>query len=234
MRGSARDSGKSARAILDAWREQRADRVDPVRFQFIAAMESRAADHRGEVRRKLDERLFKLLDAYAGALERSSADAVESDAVPPCENRRNAPGALGALLDDIGRRKAAITNGGDAAAEDQEVGADRRSSFRAEELPALTEFRQIWSQLRTDGQLRQSLQPAPANAGPLNSGVLVHRSIVLMRELSPGYLQHLLSYVDTLSWMEQMQGEGVLVTPESPRTASGRKSARPRSRRRGD
>lgn len=231
MSGSAGRSGRSAQAILDAWREQRADQVDPVRFRFIEAMASRTADHRGEARRRLDERLFSLLEAYAGGLERSPSKAAEPATSPSREIPR---GTLGALLEDIGRHKAAITNSADAAAENQEAGTNDLSSSRTGELPALDEFRTMWSKLRTDGQLRQSLQQAPANAGPLNSGVLVHRSIMLMRELSPGYLQHLLSYVDTLSWMEQMQGEGVLVTQESSRIASGRKGARPKSRRRGD
>ena len=54
--------------------------------------------------------------------------------------------------------------------------------------------------------MRQSLEQVPGNAGPLNSSSLVHRSLSLMRELSPGYLQQFLSYVDALSWMEQMNG----------------------------
>ncbi|WP_310731439.1 DUF2894 domain-containing protein, partial [Burkholderia pseudomultivorans] len=33
----------AARAQLDAWREQHADRLDPVRFQRLDALERRAA-----------------------------------------------------------------------------------------------------------------------------------------------------------------------------------------------
>jgi hypothetical protein len=39
----------------------------------------------------------------------------------------------------------------------------------------------------------------------LNSAVLVHRSLTLMSELSPGYLQHFLMYLDNLAWLEQLQ-----------------------------
>ena len=43
--------------MLDAWREQGADRLDPVRFHFIEALERRAAGHSGEARRILDDRV---------------------------------------------------------------------------------------------------------------------------------------------------------------------------------
>jgi hypothetical protein len=74
--------------------------------------------------------------------------------------------------------------------------------------------------------LRQSLARVPGNAGPLNSSSLVHRSLSLMRELSPGYLQQFLSYVDALSWMEQMNGGVAPAGKDAPRTAGTRKSAR--------
>jgi hypothetical protein len=91
-------------------------------------------------------------------------------------------------------------------------------------------FRKTWASLRTENQLRQSLGQVPQNAGPLNSNSLVHRSLSLMRELSPGYLQHFLSYVDTLSWMEQLAGAEAPATRETPRATSGKKSARGKSR----
>ncbi|MET0256848.1 MAG: DUF2894 domain-containing protein [Luteibacter sp.] len=72
------------------------------------------------------------------------------------------------------------------------------------ELPLLEDFRRLWSRVRAESQLRQSMAPVPEHAGPLNSAALVHRSIALMRELSPGYLQHFLAYVDDLSWLERI------------------------------
>jgi hypothetical protein len=37
------------------------------------------------------------------------------------------------------------------------------------ELSALEDFRQMHSRLRLQGQVRQTMQPAPTDAGPLNS-----------------------------------------------------------------
>jgi|GEM_PF-98548 len=97
------------------------------------------------------------------------------------------------------------------------------------ELPELDYFRQTWARVRAEGQVRQSLQPAPGNAGPLNSSSLVHRSLSLMRELSPGYLKQFLSYVDALSWMEQLSG-GAPASKDAPRAATGGKGGRGKTR----
>ncbi|WP_368561977.1 DUF2894 domain-containing protein [Pseudoxanthomonas sp. UTMC 1351] len=230
MSGDGDSRGKSAREVLDAWREQQADRLDPVRFRFIEVLESRAQGHGGEVRRILDEKLSKLLTSYAGALKKKpSSGGNVDDAKQP---REATSGALGDLLKHIGGHRAPMAvDSGAAATESAEGGANDPGPSFSTELPALLEFRKIWSKVRTDGQLKQSLEQVPTNAGPLNSGVLVHRSIILMRELSPEYLQHFVSYADTLSWMEQMQGDGVLATDVS-RAAGSSKQVRNKPRKR--
>lgn len=72
------------------------------------------------------------------------------------------------------------------------------------DIPALADLRRLWSTLRADSQLRQSVAHSPTDAGPLNSTALVSRAIALMRELSPAYLRAFLAYVDDLAWLEQM------------------------------
>lgn len=109
--------------------------------------------------------------------------------------------------------------------------AARSSSFP--ELVALDHFQKLWSRMRTESQLRQSLDHAPENAGPLNSSALVHRSIALMCDLAPGYLQHFVSYVDDLSSLEQL-GHGAAAAPRDVPQAAAigkRPRAKARSRR---
>lgn len=77
-------------------------------------------------------------------------------------------------------------------------------------LPALEEFRHLRSRQRASEQVRAALQPPPAGAGPLNSASLAHRALALMRTVSPGYLQHFMGYLDTLSWLERMNAAGLL------------------------
>ena len=215
------DSGTRARAILDAWREQSADRLNPLRLHFIEALERRATGHVGEARRLLDERLSTLIKAHADDLEiaASNVDAAVNAATPSAPAR----GALAGLIDHIANTT--VARGDDLVARDA---APQPAALQS--LAALDEFRKIWSEVRTDSQVRQSLEQVPANAGPLNSGSLVHRSLTLMRELSPGYLQQFLAYVDTLSWMEQMRDGGALAAKEEPRSVSARKRVRGKPR----
>lgn len=72
------------------------------------------------------------------------------------------------------------------------------------EPPEVEYFQQTWQKLSTGLRLKQSAQQVPENAGPLNSTQLIHRALLQMQETSPEYLQHFLSYLDTLSWMEQL------------------------------
>lgn len=207
------DSVTHARVMLDAWREQCADRADPVRFHFMEALERRAASHDGEVRRILDEKLSRLLEAYADELEKTGAGRADM-LTPPAP----AHATLGSLVGHIASYTAVCGKG--LAAND----VARQPSFP--ELAALDTFRKIWSKLHNESQLRQALDHLPANAGPLNSSALVHRSIMLTRELSPGYLQQFLSYVDALSWMEQMNDTVALAAKDAARPASAKKRAR--------
>ncbi|KVH69971.1 hypothetical protein WJ41_18260 [Burkholderia ubonensis] len=192
--------------MLDAWRASGADRLDPVRFHLIDALERRAAGHDGDARRLLDARLDALLAGYAGDVERAG-DANEPDDVAQA---RPASGALAGLVTHIAR---------DAQAD--RAGID----------PALIEyFRETWSKVRTEKQYRQALDQVPRNAGPLNSSSLVHRSLSLMRDLSPGYLQQFLSYVDALAWLEDLSGSGAQAEKEAPRAKGVKKGARSKAR----
>jgi hypothetical protein len=153
----------------------------------------------------LDERLRTLLDAYDVDLERGPL----RDQSIHCagDDAARTRGALGALVDHA--------NAGD--------GIPNAPSFAASDM--LKEFRKLWSRLRTDSQMRQSLQQVPTNAGPLNSSALVHRAVNLMHDISPGYLQHFLSYVDDLTWLEQMNVTAPQVHQDVPTAASTRKRA---------
>lgn len=206
-------SGDSLQAQLQAWRERHAARIDPARRHFVEALERRAAAQQGEPRRLLDERLRDLIAADAGATALAAGEAADAaPAHPP------AASALGDLLEYAASLTASGGDGGEEAAP--------RSRFP--ELAALDDFRDLWSSLHMRRQLRQSLAQTAADAGPLNSGRLVHRALTLMRQLSPGYLQQFLAYVDLLSWMEQMHGSAALpARPAAPPPPSRRARSRP-------
>ena len=64
----------------------------------------------------------------------------------------------------------------------------------------------------------------------MNSLSLVHRSLSLMRTVSPEYLRQFLGYIDALSWLEQMGGDTATTPGDAGRTPGARKGARSKSR----
>lgn len=198
-----------ARATLDAWREQGVDRLDPVRFHRIDALERRAAVLDGSARELLDARVAALIEGFAEVVARADEAKVAHD---NAEAATGAPvrGALAELVERLAR----------------DAQADRRGLD-----PELVDyFRTMWSKVRTEQQYRQSLDQVPRNAGPLNSNSLVHRSLSTMRELSPEYLQQFLSYVDALAWLEDLAGGGAQPEKEAPRAKTVKKGTRSKSR----
>ncbi|AZG08510.1 DUF2894 domain-containing protein [Pigmentiphaga sp. H8] len=195
----SRDTVSDAATLLDTWRGQGVDRVDPLRFHFIEALARRASGHEGEARRVLDEKLAGVLDDYARCVEQA-AGAGEAVAAPvPADG-------LTTLVDLLSANGAAL----------QDAAGD---------MAVLDYFRGLWAELRVGRELRQALENVPENAGPLNSLHLVHQSLMLMHDLAPGYLRHFLSYADTLSWMERMSGADLLLGA-APRTEAPKKTGK--------
>ena len=209
-------------SMLQAWRDSGADRVKPVRFRTIEALARRAACQTGEVRRLLDERIARLIDAYAEEFEHAAPDAggygMPTSASPRLRS------TLAELVDWMAANRA-------HSYRDHPGMDDRQGPARFDPEPeALDYFRQTWSKLSAERQLRQSHDQVPGNAGPLNSDSLVYRSLSLMHEVSPEYLRQFLSYVDALSWMEQMNERGGMAAKETAPSAAVKKTARGKSR----
>lgn len=211
-------------AILDTWREQGADRLDPLAFHYLVALQRRMADHDGDTRQALEKNLSTQINAYANDLQRNP---------PTIAEARHAASttALGELTEELGRRASARNTRSVAIA--SAPATDTVSRPTLPEMGVLDDFRKLWSSIHTSSQVRRSLQSSPENAGPLNSSSLVHRSLTLMREVSPGYLQQFMSYVDALSWLEQLNDHGVLAAKGAMPAVSGKLRAprKPRKRR---
>lgn len=69
--------------------------------------------------------------------------------------------------------------------------------------PRIQQFRKQLGQISMQKKVTQAMAQAPQNAGPINSHMLVLRSLGLMRDLSPDYLHRFMGYVDTLMWLDE-------------------------------
>jgi hypothetical protein len=213
------DQGVDPGAQIASLRASAADRFDPVRFHFIEALARRVPQHRGTARQILADKLAAALAAYSERLgqRQSQARKAITRLTQQCPEtagdlqRLFAAGDLRGVSRFVAEREsqdapaplAELTRHiANHFADDGFLAADGGSRG---ELKALRQFRTTWSELSVARQVTSAIEQAPANAGPLNSHMLVLRSLVIMREISPEYLKHFMSYADTLLALDQAE-----------------------------
>ena len=225
---------------LAALRSRGAAAFDPIGFCFIEALARRMATQSASVRQLLEGQLARQLALLGARLEQAGAEAgatldravarhpAAADRLRQChaggDFKRLA--RLAAALDaavpvaplaDLLRhidRASAVVVGQALAQAAAPTGAEANlAPGLPVELKAVRFFRRSWARLSVDRQLTQSIARAPEQAGPLNSQRLVLRSLQLMRDVSPAYLDRFMSYVDALMWLEQAGSAGAAAPP---------------------
>ena len=173
-------------AVLDALRSDGAAERYPVRFAYLEALARRAAAQPEAVRRGLTDKV--------NAMARDLATPAALLAEAPEEYAASPLSELLAYIDQYAYEKPDATSS-----------TTNTAALRAQPIPELRSivcFHETWTRLSVEQQLAETLACAPENAGPLNSQHLVLRSLQLMRDIAPDYLQGFMSYVDTLIWLE--------------------------------
>ena len=215
-----------ADALIASLRLAGADKFDPVRLHYIEVLAKRAGAHQGSVRRILEAKLVQAIAAFNERFELARRDASEALA----SSVRQYPHAASELQrqfaagDFKGLRRLIATL--DASTQGACLGALVRQlgqhSPENAELKTLREFRNTWSKLSVDKQVAKALVQAPKNAGPINSHMLVLRSLALMRDISPDYLNRFMSYADALLSLDQCEKE----KPASPKKQAAARAAK--------
>lgn len=242
------DQSGDVSAALAALQQSGADKFDPVHVHYLQVLAKRAATQQGRVKHLLDNKLALALATFKERLERARIDAKGCIAeIAP--QHLNAAAELQPLLDAgdfkgvrhfIASLKTRVPRAslGDLARqmaqhapEQTDAGfkgiVDGLAGLRPE-LKATRYFRNTWSRLSVEKRVVQALHQAPKNAGPINSHSLVLRSLALMRDISPDYLNQFASYVDTLISLDQ--GDQVKAV-SSKKAADGNHSEKAKGRR---
>jgi hypothetical protein len=205
-------------ADIAALRLTGADQFDPVRLHYLQALATRASAHQGNVKGILDGKLAQGLAAFRERFEQAQCDANDS-VVPSKESPPRA--SLAELVRYMAQH----------APNHAQDSFDEHAGLRPE-LKATRYFRNTWSKLSVDKQVTQAIKQAPKNAGPINSHMLVLRSLALMREISPDYLNRFTSYVDALLCLDQCDKDKQVTAKKAADAASSKtvKTRRVRSR----
>ena len=165
---------------LDALRASGAARVDAVGWHYIETLAKRTREQSGSAQLKL---LAKLQEALARLETRMGA------APEPLAKQVATPSPLATLLRDMGSKNTPQ--------------ASSKTAGWGHENPRIQLFRKQLSQISVQKQVTQAIAQAPQNAGPINSHMLVLRSLGLMRDISPDYLNRFMAHVDTLLCLDE-------------------------------
>jgi hypothetical protein len=210
-------------AQLESLRAAGAERFDPVQLHYIEALARRGATQSTPVNRLLAAKLAQALAALQERFGLAQSDAAQLMARTIAQT----PDAAGTLQQLFGagefggvQRYIQTMNTGQQQSSlgalvhhlethtggNVDTHAPQKAAARTE-LNAIRDFRNTWSKLSAQQQVAQALEQAPKNAGPINSHMLVLRSLALMRDISPDYLNQFVSYADTLLRLEQNDKE---------------------------
>ena len=214
-------SGEAALlASLKSLRGEGARHLDPVRFHYLELLARRMQAAPDAVRHILQGKLQQGLANRGERREQwqpAHPAASQGGSEVQCET---AGQTADTPLTRLNRHIETATGNVAPANAD---GALHGTGHARAELKSVHRFREAWSRICAEDELDQAIGRGPENAGPLNSHMLVLRSLMLMRELSPDYLRRFLSHADSLLWLDQAHGK-LRQPATSPKPARQRRS----------
>ena len=195
----ASPSPSDAQALLQPAQAAEAAQLDPVGWHHIQVLTERTRTQTGLAQVLLQAKLNSALAQLQARLA-----AQKKQHTQHIQPTRHTPSPLSALLQDM-------------AAPSAEHPFSPSGQGRMDN-PRVAQFRQQLGKISVQKQVTQAIAQAPQNAGPINSHMLVLRSLSLMRDLSPDYLNRFMGYVDTLLFLDMPQT--VKATPKKAVPAS--------------
>jgi hypothetical protein len=225
---------------LAGMRAQGGERFDAAGWHYLATLARHASAHEGSVRRLLEDKLERSAGAFAERFEQARANAAELLA-SACRQYPQAAQELQRLyaagdFKGLRQRKATLEAREQCAALTGLVtqlapvlAPVPHAAARADgvdsstiELKTVRESRATWARMSVDRELSMAMLQAPKNAGPINSHMLILRSLAMMQAVSPDYLSRIVSYVDTLLCLDPGEKE----VPVKRKKAGAAKAAR--------
>lgn len=227
-------------ALLARMRDEGGARFDAAGWHYLETLARHAAAHEGSVRRMLEAKLERAAAAFARRLTQArSAEAALLDV--DCKTHPQAAADLQRLFastDFKGLRHLRATLEARAQCAvlaelvaqlepslaavpgqppaQQAISRATSVASPALELKTVRESRATWARMSVDRQLSLAMKQGPQNAGPINSHMLVLRSLTMMQDISPEYLSRFVSYIDTLLFLDPGEMEVPVKRKKAP------------------
>jgi hypothetical protein len=234
--------GSGIDVLVASLRDEGGERFDAAGWHYLDTLARRAAAHEGSVRRMLEAKLERALAAFAGRFAQGRSAAAEVLAAAGTQHPQAAAELqrlfaegdfkglryLSATLEArvqcavlselVSQLEPGLAGGSVNSPAHHAVSRTKATGDSGLELKTVRESRATWARMSVDKQLALAMKQGPKNAGPINSHNLVLRSLAMMQEISPGYLSCMVSYVDTLLFLDP--GEKEVAVKRKKATAS--------------
>lgn len=174
--------------LIAALRHEDAHLFDPVGFHLLENLAQRANFQSDKVQRILNAKLVELAHNFRDRITLARGNATEEIALQHPVHKDTLRGLVRMLTSHEPHHSGTrIGDHGGAPSE----------------LKSVKYFRSTWSKLSVNQQVKHAMLQAPHNAGPINSHMVSLRSLALMRDISPDYLNRFMTYMDGLSCLDQ-------------------------------
>jgi len=161
---------------LAALRQAGAHHRDPVRFAYMESFATRLADSRRTPSRKHQEKLEQALADYRAHTAADNDESQGDHATAPYTS------PLATLLTRL-----------------------RGDGEAPRDLKALAPIREAQAKQQLAARIQHAITHTPGDAGPLNAHRQVARALAALQEVSPEYVEHLVTYLDDLMVLEKIR-----------------------------
>jgi hypothetical protein len=231
-------------ALLARMRDKGGERFDAAGWHYLETLARRAAAHEGSVRRILEAKLERALAAFGERFAQARCAAAELFAAA-CKSHPHAAAELerlfaasdfkgfrylratldaraqcAPLAELVSRLEPVLAGAVGHPSTHHATSQATAAGAASRELKTVRESRATWARMSVDRQLAQAKKQGPENAGPINSHMLILRSLAMMQEISPDYLSRVVSYVDTLLYLDPGEKDVPVKRKKAPAKAA--------------
>ena len=161
---------------LAALRQAGAHHRDPVRFAYLESFATRLAESHRAPSQKHQKKLEQALEEYRARTDYGDNDSQGSPTTPHYTS------PLATLLTSL-----------------------RGDSDAPRDLKALAPIREAQARQQMVARIQHAITHVPGDAGPLNAHRQVARALAALQDISPEYLEHLVTYLDDLMVLERIR-----------------------------
>lgn len=184
-----------AQASVEALEASGAANFDMLRFHYLKAFQRLALKLPPSMARRLQQRIVSQAESLATRMAQRNARTLNKDAPEPEGHRPPQRSPLAALIQHLH----------DLNHDTEDQATTPSATQSAPELKSVRRFRESLRRRQSEKAVARAVAERPENPGPLNPQMLMIRSLALLRDLSPAYVNRFVTYAESLLWLEDTQ-----------------------------